>query len=105
MHKLMLYVKNRNVMYNVTDDYHNSTFTGNTGGCPRKPWHDLHSKFVGPVAYIVLPIFEERWLRAANSTGPQDLKSSIADAFLKLERHTRGVVAMSWFFCSLGRFC
>ncbi|KAL2658339.1 hypothetical protein AAZV13_03G016250 [Glycine max] len=58
------------------DDYHNPTFTGNTGGCPREPWHDLHSKIDGPAAYDILKNFEERWLRAAKPKGIQKLRSS-----------------------------
>ncbi|XP_027335401.1 phospholipase D beta 2-like [Abrus precatorius] len=68
------------------DDYHNPTFTGNTGGCPREPWHDLHSKIDGPAAYDVLTNFEERWLRAAKPKGIKKLKSSYDDALLKLDR-------------------
>ncbi|GFY92407.1 phospholipase D beta 1 [Actinidia rufa] len=47
------------------DDYHNPTYTGNTAGCPREPWHDLHCKIDGPAAYDVLTNFEERWLKAS----------------------------------------
>ncbi|KAL2337392.1 hypothetical protein Fmac_011838 [Flemingia macrophylla] len=68
------------------DDYHNPTFTGNTGGCPREPWHDLHSKIDGPAAYDVLKNFEERWLRASKPKGINKLKSSYDDALLKLDR-------------------
>ncbi|KAG2380427.1 Phospholipase D beta 1 [Vigna angularis] len=68
------------------DDYHNPTFTGNTGGCPREPWHDLHSKIDGPAAYDVLTNFEERWLRAAKPKGIKKLTSSYDDALLKLDR-------------------
>ncbi|KAK7292571.1 hypothetical protein RJT34_15422 [Clitoria ternatea] len=68
------------------DDYHNPTFTGNTSGCPREPWHDLHSKIDGPAAYDVLTNFEERWLRAAKPKGIKKLRSSYDDALLKLDR-------------------
>ncbi|KAD6453201.1 hypothetical protein E3N88_07906 [Mikania micrantha] len=47
------------------DDFHNPTFTGNLAGCPREPWHDMHSKIDGPAAYDVLTNFEERWLKAS----------------------------------------
>ncbi|XP_015961566.1 phospholipase D beta 2 [Arachis duranensis] len=67
------------------DDYHNPTFTGNVGGCPREPWHDLHSKIDGPAAYDVLKNFEERWLRASKPHGIKKLKK-YDDALLKLER-------------------
>lgn len=59
---------------------------GSTGGCPREPWHDLHSKIDGPAAYDVLTNFEERWLRAAKPSGIKKLKSSFDDALLKLDR-------------------
>ncbi|KAI4356863.1 hypothetical protein L6164_000849 [Bauhinia variegata] len=68
------------------DDYHNPTFTGNTGGCPREPWHDLHSKIDGPAAYDVLDNFEKRWLKAAKPHGIKKLKMSYDDALLRLER-------------------
>ncbi|KRH65182.1 hypothetical protein GLYMA_03G018900v4 [Glycine max] len=60
------------------DDYHNPTFTGNTGGCPREPWHDLHSKIDGPAAYDILKNFEERWLRAAKPKGIQKIRGIIS---------------------------
>ncbi|KAG4922912.1 hypothetical protein JHK82_051890 [Glycine max] len=68
------------------DDYHNPTFTGNAGGCPREPWHDLHSKIDGPAAYDVLTNFEERWLKASKPHGIKKLKISDDDALLRLER-------------------
>ncbi|KAI4354955.1 hypothetical protein L6164_003775 [Bauhinia variegata] len=68
------------------DDYHNPTFTGNIGGCPREPWHDLHSRIDGPAAYDVLTNFEERWLKAAKPHGIKKLKMSYDDALLRLER-------------------
>ncbi|KAK7294978.1 hypothetical protein RJT34_17879 [Clitoria ternatea] len=68
------------------DDYHNPTFTGNIGGCPREPWHDLHSKIDGPAAYDVLTNFEERWLKASKPHGIKKLKISYDDALLRLER-------------------
>lgn len=68
------------------DDYHNPTFSGNTAGCPREPWHDLHSKIDGPAAYDVLTNFEDRWLKAAKPHGIKKLKTSYDDALLRLER-------------------
>ncbi|CAN0841574.1 Phospholipase D beta 1 [Linum grandiflorum] len=67
------------------EDFHNPTFLDPTG-CPREPWHDMHSKIDGPAAYDVLANFEERWLRASKPRGIQKLKSSLDDALLKLER-------------------
>lgn len=30
-------------------------------GGPREPWHDIHSKLEGPIAWDVLYNFEQRW--------------------------------------------
>ncbi|CAN0904027.1 Phospholipase D beta 1 [Linum grandiflorum] len=68
------------------DDFHNPTFASPSGGCPREPWHDLHSKIEGPAAYDVLQNFEERWSKASKPRGIHKLKSSQDDALLKLER-------------------
>ncbi|KAG7998257.1 hypothetical protein I3843_01G249800 [Carya illinoinensis] len=68
------------------EDYHNPTYTGNVDGCPREPWHDLHSRIDGPAAYDVLTNFEERWLKAAKPQGIKKFKSSYDDALLRLER-------------------
>lgn len=45
------------------DDFHQPNFAGaaiNKGG-PREPWHDIHSKLEGPIAWDVLFNFEQRW--------------------------------------------
>ncbi|KDP33596.1 hypothetical protein JCGZ_07167 [Jatropha curcas] len=45
------------------DDFHQRNFEGasiNKGG-PREPWHDIHCKLEGPVAWDVLYNFEQRW--------------------------------------------
>nr|GMD79982.1 phospholipase D beta 1-like [Ipomoea batatas] len=68
------------------DDYHNPNFTGPTTGCPREPWHDLHSRIEGPAAYDVLTNFEERWLKASKRHGLQKMKASHDDSLLKLDR-------------------
>ncbi|EXC11731.1 Phospholipase D beta 1 [Morus notabilis] len=69
------------------DDYHNPTFTGTVAGCPREPWHDLHSRIDGPAAYDVLTNFEERWLKASKPQGMSKLKRNLYDdALLRLER-------------------
>nr|XP_043620676.1 phospholipase D beta 1-like [Erigeron canadensis] len=67
------------------EDYHNPTFTGSVTGCPREPWHDLHSRIDGPAAYDVMTNFEERWLKASKPRGIKKLKAS-NDALLKLEK-------------------
>nr|PNR33167.1 hypothetical protein PHYPA_025110 [Physcomitrium patens] len=38
-------------------------------GGPREPWHDIHSKLEGPVAWDVLRNFEERWIKQAGRPG------------------------------------
>ncbi|XP_076893803.1 phospholipase D alpha 1-like [Bidens hawaiensis] len=45
------------------DDFHQPNFTGAsiTKGGPREPWHDIHSRLEGPVAWDVLFNFEQRW--------------------------------------------
>ncbi|XP_038904877.1 phospholipase D beta 1-like [Benincasa hispida] len=68
------------------DDFHNPNFTGPTTGCPREPWHDLHSKIDGPAAYDVLANFEERWMRASEPHGLKKLKKLHEDVLLKIER-------------------
>ncbi|OVA00150.1 C2 calcium-dependent membrane targeting [Macleaya cordata] len=68
------------------DDYHNPTFTGPTAGCPREPWHDMHSKIDGPAAYDILTNFEERWSKASKRHGIKKLKKSSDDALLRIER-------------------
>ncbi|PQQ14260.1 phospholipase D beta 1 [Prunus yedoensis var. nudiflora] len=57
------------------DDCRNPTFSERAVGCPRQPWHDLHSKIDGPAAYDVLTNFEERWLKASKPHGLQKLKT------------------------------
>lgn len=55
-------------------------------GCPREPWHDLHSKIDGPAAYDVLTNFEERWLKASKPRGIRKLKTTYDDDLLRIER-------------------
>ncbi|KAF8389119.1 hypothetical protein HHK36_025805 [Tetracentron sinense] len=45
------------------DDFHQPNFEGSsiTKGGPREPWHDIHSKLEGPIAWDVLFNFEQRW--------------------------------------------
>lgn len=43
-------------------------------GCPREPWHDLHSKIDGPAAYDILTNFEQRWGMASKPHGLHKLK-------------------------------
>lgn len=59
---------------------------GNVAGCPREPWHDMHSKIDGPAAYDVLTNFEERWLKASKPEGMKLNKKSYDDALLSIDR-------------------
>ncbi|CAL5444103.1 unnamed protein product [Camellia sinensis] len=45
------------------DDFHQPNLSGSsiTKGGPREPWHDIHSRLEGPVAWDVLFNFEQRW--------------------------------------------
>ncbi|KAF7848678.1 hypothetical protein BT93_L1749 [Corymbia citriodora subsp. variegata] len=45
------------------DDFHQPNFAGAsiTKGGPREPWHDIHSRLEGPIAWDVLYNFEQRW--------------------------------------------
>ncbi|XWS20423.1 hypothetical protein CRYUN_Cryun31cG0099900 [Craigia yunnanensis] len=47
------------------DDFHQPNFTDAsiTKGGPREPWHDIHSRLEGPIAWDVLFNFEQRWKR------------------------------------------
>ncbi|CAA0827374.1 Phospholipase D alpha 1 [Striga hermonthica] len=45
------------------DDFHQPNYTGAAiaKGGPREPWHDIHSRLEGPIAWDVLFNFEQRW--------------------------------------------
>ena len=36
---------------------------------PREPWHDIHSKVEGPIAYDIFQNFKERWEKQGNVFG------------------------------------
>lgn len=48
-------------------DFHQPNFTGASldFGGPREPWHDVHCRLEGPVAWDVLFNFEQRWQKQA----------------------------------------
>lgn len=60
------------------DDFHQPNFPGAsiTKGGPREPWHDIHCRLEGPVAWDVLYNFEQRWSKQG---GNQQLIYSIND--------------------------
>ncbi|KAM7511500.1 hypothetical protein LguiB_010375 [Lonicera macranthoides] len=45
------------------NDFHQPNFAGASieKGGPREPWHDIHTRLEGPVAWDVLFNFEQRW--------------------------------------------
>lgn len=47
------------------DDFHQPNFPHASieKGGPREPWHDVHCKLEGPIAWDVLFNFEQRWLK------------------------------------------
>jgi phospholipase D1/2 len=52
-------------------DFHQPNFTQANDikyGGPREPWHDIHSRLEGPVAWDVLFNFEQRWKKQAGAT-------------------------------------
>ncbi|XP_039142691.1 phospholipase D alpha 1-like isoform X1 [Dioscorea cayenensis subsp. rotundata] len=60
------------------DDFHQINFAGASikKGGPREPWHDIHSRLEGPVAWDVLFNFEQRWRKQG---GGEDLLVHIRD--------------------------
>ncbi|KAF3788203.1 Phospholipase D alpha 1 [Nymphaea thermarum] len=59
------------------DDFHQPNFAGGSikKGGPREPWHDIHSRLEGPVAWDVLYNFEQRWRKQ----GGKDLLVQLRD--------------------------
>ncbi|CAI9267763.1 unnamed protein product [Lactuca saligna] len=51
------------------DDFHQPNFSGASiaKGGPREPWHDIHCKLEGPIAWDVLYNFEQRWIKQIGS--------------------------------------
>lgn len=46
-------------------------------GGPREPWHDIHSRIEGPVAWDVLWNFEQRWQKQADADKLLPIKDTI----------------------------
>ncbi|KAG4979016.1 hypothetical protein JHK86_038490 [Glycine max] len=59
------------------DDFHQPNFGGSSikKGGPREPWHDIHSRLEGPIAWDVLFNFEQRWRKQ----GGKDLLVPLRD--------------------------
>ena len=56
---------------------------------PREPWHDIHSKVEGPIAYDVFQNFKERWEKQGSAFGNlvpiEEVPVDGIDAELELE--------------------
>ncbi|KAJ6805161.1 phospholipase D alpha 1-like [Iris pallida] len=52
-------------------DFHQPNFPGSSieRGGPREPWHDIHCRLEGPVAWDVLYNFEQRWMKQGDGKG------------------------------------
>lgn len=53
------------------DDFHQPNFSDASlrKGGPREPWHDIHCKLEGPVAWDILFNFEQRWKKQGGGGG------------------------------------
>ncbi|KAJ8431856.1 hypothetical protein Cgig2_023500 [Carnegiea gigantea] len=58
------------------DDFHQPNFKDASikKGGPREPWHDIHSRLEGPVAWDVLHNFEQRWRKQGGKDILLDLR-------------------------------
>ncbi|XP_051135824.1 phospholipase D alpha 1-like [Andrographis paniculata] len=58
------------------DDFHQPNFPDASiaKGGPREPWHDIHSRLEGPIAWDVLFNFEQRWKKQGGKDLLLDLK-------------------------------
>lgn len=75
------------------EDFHQPNFVGSSmkKGGPREPWHDIHCRLEGPVAWDVLYNFEQRWNKQVGKRflqmgkrflyTPDELKERIAKPF------------------------
>ncbi|KAH6824319.1 phospholipase D alpha 1 [Perilla frutescens var. hirtella] len=66
------------------DDFHQPNFPGAaiTKGGPREPWHDIHSRVEGPIAWDVMFNFEQRWRKQGGK-----------DVLLKLREEFENVIS------------
>ncbi|PON63241.1 Phospholipase D [Parasponia andersonii] len=53
------------------NDFHQPNFRGASiaKGGPREPWHDIHCKLEGHIAWDVLCNFEQRWMKQGHNKG------------------------------------
>ncbi|KAF4391985.1 hypothetical protein F8388_004314 [Cannabis sativa] len=52
-----------------SDDFHQNNFRGASieKGGPRQPWHDIHCRVEGSIAWDVLCNFEQRWMKQGHN--------------------------------------
>jgi phospholipase D1/2 len=66
------------------DDFHQPNFEGaaiNKGG-PREPWHDIHCRLEGPVAWDVLYNFEQRWRKQGGKDLLVKLREDLSETII-----------------------
>ncbi|ONH98333.1 hypothetical protein PRUPE_7G243800 [Prunus persica] len=65
------------------NDLHQPNFAGAsiTKGGPREPWHDIHCRLEGPIAWDVLFNFEQRWRKQGGKDLLVELRE-LDDAFI-----------------------
>ncbi|TVU17310.1 hypothetical protein EJB05_33334 [Eragrostis curvula] len=66
------------------DDFHQPNFAtaAIAKGGPREPWHDIHCRLEGPVAWDVLYNFEQRWRKQGGKDLLLNLRADLADAVI-----------------------
>ncbi|KAJ3702276.1 hypothetical protein LUZ61_005981 [Rhynchospora tenuis] len=66
------------------DDFHQPNFEGatiNKGG-PREPWHDIHCRLEGPIAWDVLYNFEQRWRKQGGKDLLVKLREDLSETII-----------------------
>ncbi|KAJ4750190.1 Phospholipase D [Rhynchospora pubera] len=66
------------------DDFHQPNFEGatiNKGG-PREPWHDIHCRVEGPIAWDVLYNFEQRWRKQGGKDLLVKLREDLSETII-----------------------
>ncbi|KAF2283032.1 hypothetical protein GH714_043371 [Hevea brasiliensis] len=81
------------------DDFHQPNFPGSSikKGGPREPWHDIHCKLEGPVAWDVLYNFEQRWKKQVGESFliPQQTLEEYTTAHCRCCNHRTLIHGMS----------
>ncbi|KQK07276.1 hypothetical protein BRADI_2g34290v3 [Brachypodium distachyon] len=66
------------------DDFHQPNFAtaAIAKGGPREPWHDIHCRLEGPVAWDVLYNFEQRWRKQGGKDLLANLRTELAEEII-----------------------